>query len=115
MFAYCVVMPFLQRFTVVVAANAPHRSLDSPVADTSATIQIDRDKSDDNALADAELCPLGADMKKNSSDDESILQAVCLSSLIAEEKYDVEGQIYISDSAVSVYGETEMIESDDIR
>ena len=108
-------MPFLQRFTTVVAAaNAPHRSLDSPETDSGAIISRNRDKTEDVALADAEICPLGADVKKNSSDDESILQAVCLSSLIAEEKYDVEGQIYISDIAVSAYGDTEMIEGDAI-
>ena len=101
----------------MVAANSPQRSLELPVADCGAATS--GEKNDEVALADAVVCPPGVCRHKNEddddNDDELVIQAVCLSSLIAEEKYDVEGQLYITDSVVSDNGEIGVVGSPGIR
>jgi hypothetical protein len=103
-------MPFLQRFTSRSSTTTPNRALDLPVADCVAAENQGREVSDSAILADAKVCtPNNGRSKEDNDEEDSIVKAVCLSSLIAEEKYDVEGQIYLS--SISVEDDTIILES----
>ena len=101
-------MPFLQRtVTPRSITAAPNRALDIPVADSVGVESRDREGGE--ILADAKICTPN-NRSKDNDEEESIVKAVCLSSLAAEEKYDVEAQVYLTDSSLSV-DDTLVIES----
>ena len=71
-------------------------------------------QSEASAFADAKVCTPNNGRCKDTDEEESIVKAVCLSSLIAEEKYDVEGIVYLTNSSsVSVDDETVVVDEPD--
>lgn len=106
-------MPFLQRYTLRPVGNVPV-PLNLPVADCITTEQQEGGQNELNAFADAKVCTPNNGRCKDTDEEESIVKAVCLSSLIAEEKYDVEGIVYLTNSSsVSVDDETVVVDEPD--
>ena len=102
-------MPFLQRYTLRPVGNVPV-PLNLPVADCITTEQQEGGQNELNAFADAKVCTPNNGRCKDTDEEESIVKAVCLSSLIAEEKYDVEGLVYLTDSSATVDDDAVIVE-----